>query len=486
MDRDVDEQGCPAAASIVVLAGSQDACHLLVPQLEFLGYDTTVATPDTLERALSVATPPLGLMIATEFPPLTGNCSLDWVAEHHAGLPVVLYGGQDDLDWLPDGLQPQIIGHLEQPVRYQQLQELTQTLDRIRSEGGLLRGRTSPELCRSLVGSSTGVRALRNMIVRIAPSESTVLILGETGTGKEVVARNIHHHSSRRDGPMVAVNCGAIPGDLLESELFGHEKGAFTGALTRRKGRFELAAGGTLFLDEIGDMPLEMQVKLLRVLQERRFERVGGTESIAADIRIVAATHRNLEQMIEAGTFREDLYYRLSVLPLEMPPLRERLEDLPLLVAELNAQQQQRGVAAVRFSTAALQALSRHQWPGNVRELANLVERCAILSPGQIVELEDLPTKFRVLVSEGERAAIESSPHAVAGSMGFNVGLDAFDTKGLELKTLLEEIEIKLIRQALDDARGIVAQAAKKLGLRRTTLVEKMRKFDILRDEQVA
>ncbi len=484
--RNVFAQQDQQLQDIVVLGRSPDLGHSLAPQLQFLGYGCRVAAPDEAGTGECAIEEALGLVIATESTLADDSGCLDWVAQHHPNLPIVLYGGQDAVDWLPEALRPQIIGRLEQPVRYPELLELTQTLERLKTEGGMRPQRTSSELCRSLVGTSPGIQSIRAMIERVAPSESTVLILGETGTGKEVVARNIHHHSARRDGPMVAVNCGAIPAELLESELFGHEKGAFTGALTRRKGRFELAAGGTLFLDEIGDMPLEMQVKLLRVLQERRFERVGGSDSIVADIRIIAATHRNLEQMIEEGTFREDLYYRLSVLPLEMPPLRERMEDLPLLVAELNSQQQQRGVGAARFSPAALQALSRHHWPGNVRELANLVERCAILTSKAIVDLEDLPTKFRALVDDSERREIAARPEDVADSMGVAVDLQTLNAQGLELKTLLEEIEVKLIRQALDDACGVVARAAQKLGLRRTTLVEKMRKFDIMRDEQVA
>ena len=209
-----------------------------------------------------------------------------------------------------------------------------------------------------------------------------MLVLGESGTGKEVVSRAIHQRSPRRDGPFVAINCGAIPADLLESELFGHEKGAFTGALTARKGRFEMAEGGTLLLDEIGDMSLPMQVKLLRVLQERSFERVGGNQTIRCNVRVVAATHRDLETRIAEGKFREDLFYRLNVFPIEVPALRERREDLPALVETIAAQLARTGRGEVRFTPEALQALSSYEWPGNVRELTNLVERLAVLHPG--------------------------------------------------------------------------------------------------------
>jgi len=302
------------------------------------------------------------------------------------------------------------------------------------------------------------------------------MILGETGTGKEVVARNIHYFSRRRGKPFVAVNCGAIPADLLESELFGHEKGAFTGALTQRKGRFELAQGGTLFLDEIGDMAVEMQVKLLRVLQEQSFDRVGGVASIAADVRIVAATHRNLEAMIEAGKFREDLYYRLNVVPIEMPPLRDRREDVPLLIAELNARLSGRGLAVKGVSDDALRAMLAYDWPGNVRELANLVERCSILALGDAIELSDLPKRIQAV---SPVPVPQLPPTDVGEFMGIN--LDAVDFKRLPLKGLLELLEARLIRQALDKSDGVVAQAAELLGLRRTTLVEKIRKLGIER-----
>jgi sigma-54 specific flagellar transcriptional regulator A len=335
-------------------------------------------------------------------------------------------------------------------------------------------------LFRSLVGKSPGISKVRSLIERVAPTEATVMVLGETGTGKEVVARNIHYFSHRRGKPFVAVNCGAIPADLLESELFGHEKGAFTGALTQRKGRFELAHGGTLFLDEIGDMALEMQVKLLRVLQEQCFDRVGSVSSIAADVRIVAATHRDLEAMIEAGTFREDLYYRLNVVPIEMPPLRDRREDVPLLIAQLNARLSGRGLSVKGVSDDALRAMLAYDWPGNVRELANLVERCSILAPGSEIELTDLPKRIQAV----SPIPVPMPPPAETGEF-FGIDLDAMDFTRLPLKGLLELLETRLIRQALEKSDGVVAQAAEILGLRRTTLVEKIRKLGIERPPAV-
>ncbi len=335
---------------------------------------------------------------------------------------------------------------------------------------------------RSLVGASRSIARVRDMMSQVADKEVTVLITGESGTGKEVVARNLHFHSPRKDKPFVPINCGAIPGELLESELFGHEKGAFTGAISARAGRFELAAGGTIFLDEIGDMPLPMQVKILRVLQERTFERVGGSKQIEADVRVIAATHRDLEKMIEEGTFREDLYYRLNVFPIEMPPLRERSDDIPLLINELVSRMENEQQGSLRFNSAAILSLCRHEWPGNVRELANLVERLVIMQPFGTVGVRDLPAKYRH-VEDGEaeelEAAEESEPASAPIPPEQNPAL--LPLNGVNLKEHIEEIERALIEQALDDEEGVVARAAEKLQLRRTTLVEKMKKYGIQR-----
>jgi len=246
-----------------------------------------------------------------------------------------------------------------------------------------------------LKGKSQAIAGIRKLIDQVAESDATVLILGESGTGKEVVARALHDASFRKDKPFVPINCGAIPGELLESELFGHEKGAFTGALSARQGRFEMAEGGTLFLDEIGDMPLAMQVKLLRVLQERTFERVGSNKTIHCDVRVIAATHRYLENEIKENRFREDLFYRLNVFPIEIPALKDRAEDIPLLVSDLIARMEAANRGSVRLTHAALAVLMQHEWPGNVRELANLIERLAIINPKGLVDAADLPEKFQ-------------------------------------------------------------------------------------------
>ncbi|WP_442919687.1 sigma-54 dependent transcriptional regulator [Methylobacter sp.] len=345
-----------------------------------------------------------------------------------------------------------------------------------------------------LKGKSRAIAGIRKLIDQVAESDATVLILGESGTGKEVVARSLHDASFRKDKPFVPINCGAIPGELLESELFGHEKGAFTGALSARQGRFEMAEGGTLFLDEIGDMPLAMQVKLLRVLQERTFERVGSNKTIHCDVRVIAATHRYLENEIKENRFREDLFYRLNVFPIEIPALKDRAEDIPLLVNDLITRMEASNRGSVRLTNAALAVLMQHEWPGNVRELANLIERLAIINPKGLVDAADLPEKFQLykvpeeIINAPEAAMVNTEDDEpveqieVVGTFdGSTTVLAQLPEQGIDLKEYLNVLEIDLIRQALNECSGVVAHAAKRLNMRRTTLVEKLRKYDLQR-----
>lgn len=341
----------------------------------------------------------------------------------------------------------------------------------------------STKLFRSLVGNSQPIKKIQQEIRQVSGCDANVLILGESGTGKEVVARNIHFYSDRNRKNFVPVNCGAIPHDLLESELFGHEKGAFTGAISSRQGRFSMAEGGTLFLDEIGEMTMAMQVKLLRVLEERVFERVGGTDSITADVRIIAATNRNLEDMVKEGKFREDLFFRLNVFPIRIPALRERIEDLPLLTKELITRMEQTKNASVRFSQDAIIAMSRYEWPGNVRELANHIERMSIKHPHGIVEENDLPDR---ILSNSTNAGLqpddldcEIDTENLDQRMTDREDHFNFPIEGFDLKTYISNVEVKIIQDALNDNDGVIAHAAKTLGLRRTTLAEKMRKYHI-------
>lgn len=409
--------------------------------------------------------------------------------------PVLLVDGDTQAFARRHALHEANVWPLESPLRHAQMEALLRRASLKRLDAEHQAGAAQEQ---GPTGTGPAVSALRQLIEQVAAFDTTVLVLGESGTGKEVVSRAIHQRSPRRDGPFVAINCGAIPADLLESELFGHEKGAFTGALTARKGRFEMAEGGTLLLDEIGDMSLPMQVKLLRVLQERSFERVGGNETIRCNVRVIAATHRDLESRIGEGRFREDLFYRLNVFPIEVPALRERLEDLPTLAENIASQLARTGRGEVRFSTEALQALTSYAWPGNVRELTNLVERLAVLHPGGTVRVQDLPARYRADVALPVAAAAEPAEPTPAADERLDLRSFSFHSPapapppatpaalpddGLDLRNHMASIELALIQEALERTQGVVAHAAQLLGLRRTTLVEKLRKYGIEREQ---
>ena len=370
------------------------------------------------------------------------------------------------------------------------------------------------------IGASTSAEALRTLIARVASSTATALITGESGTGKELVARALHDQSDRSRANFVPINCAAIPTGLVESELFGHRKGSFTGAMTDRIGRFELANGGTIFLDEIGDLSLDMQVKLLRVLQERSVDPVGGTKSVPVDVRVVAATHRDLEQEIVAGRFREDLYYRLNVLPLNTPALRQRSQDVPVLLAHFASHFVQKGQTPITFAADFLNALQDYGWPGNVRELSNLVDRFSTLFSGQQLKMHTVPPSLLpkgLQVIQAERLAASPADNTdlpvVGGAVAIEnhsanadvmnpfanpapdqpldahnevehiimlaQGLPSLPPEGLSLKDRLADIERDLIVQALQRTDGNVSQTARLLNLQRTTLIEKLNKYDL-------
>ena len=387
-----------------------------------------------------------------------------------------------------------------------------QVIDRKSQPASGAKSEILTELESLLIGNSALMSGVRRLIAQVARSQASVLITGPSGTGKEVVARCLHQASGRSTGDFVAVNCGAIPRELLESELFGHEKGAFTGALQSRKGRFEAADGGTIFLDEIGDMPADMQVKLLRVLEERQIERVGSNKTQPVDVRVVSATHKNLEQAIAEGRFREDLFYRLNIFPIHLPALAERREDIPQLVAHF---QRQMGSTA-HFSAAALRALMAYDWPGNVRELRNVVERASILHADFEVTVEEVEAligmKRAAAASSAslERAmlwdaattddsiAMEIESDSQADSANIVVplrpGHQAFDIDpralmgagSCDMRSLVAQLEQSLIRAALDSSGEVIADAARMLGLQRTSLIEKMRKYQINRSDRAA
>ena len=376
---------------------------------------------------------------------------------------------------------------------------------------------------KTIVGRSAEINELRALIKVVGPSDATALILGDSGTGKELVARALHDCSERSGEPFIPVNCGAIPRELLESELFGHRKGAFTGAISDRKGRFELASGGTLFLDEIGDMSMDLQVKLLRVLQERIIDPVGTTQGLAIDVRVIAATHKNIELLIDKGEFREDLFYRLNVMPIEIKALHERTEDIPPLIEHFALLHAKRRQKPITFASASLELFMRYNWPGNVRELSNLVNRYSALYPGQNVDFRNVPESMLPpgirLLANTEPGELPIATHVASGQGAFNFEVhgdrgvdcdapgqpvdataegdpsaafdetvrvismaqswDSFPEQGLPLKQHMVDIERSLIQQALDKAEGNVSKTARLLNVQRTTLIEKINKYGL-------
>ncbi|WNH50357.1 sigma-54 dependent transcriptional regulator [Stenotrophomonas aracearum] len=485
---------------ILVLDNDAVRAERTVSLLEFMDFNPRwVADPADFDHRRHRATDWMAVIIGGLEPGERSEALFAWAGQGALPPPVMLIDGDASAFAQRHGLHEANVWPLEAPLRHAQMEALLRRASLKRLDAEHQAGAVEEQ---GPTGDGAAVSALRQMIEQVAAFDTTVLVLGESGTGKEVVSRSIHQRSPRRDGPFVAINCGAIPADLLESELFGHEKGAFTGALSARKGRFEMAEGGTLLLDEIGDMSLPMQVKLLRVLQERSFERVGGNQTIRCNVRVIAATHRDLESRIADGKFREDLFYRLNVFPIEVPALRERSEDLPALVTTIAGQLARTGRGEVRFSPEALQALACYEWPGNVRELTNLVERLAVLHPGGSVRVQDLPAKYRgdfavaapvaVAAPEAngdERLDLRSfsfhTPTTGTAAAAANPAerAPALPDAGLDLRNHMASIELTLINEALERTQGVVAHAAQLLGLRRTTLVEKLRKYGIERDQ---
>jgi len=472
-----------ANGCVILVDRDQDRINYLNNILQFIDYSLEVAQ-DPSELKVQLSGRDEGVCQTVVFGTDLADGEVDQfleVADQEPLKPALLLMKREDGSVLDHRSDARFLGTLTLPTRFDDLHDLLHRAQ-IYQEQQQSGGQQRPlELFRSLSGNSRATRQINKLIEQVAETEATVLILGESGTGKEVVARKLHYKSARRGMPFVPINCGAIPSDLLESELFGHEKGAFTGAISARKGRFELANRGTLFLDEIGDMSMPMQVKLLRVLQERTFERVGSNKTIQCDVRIIAATHRNLEEAITQQKFREDLYYRLNVFPIEMPPLRDRVEDIPVLVNDLISRIETEKRGSVRLTPAAVMALTQYSWPGNVRELANLIERLAILFPYGVVDIKDLPEKFRVGIDLTKQSGSLPLVNIPGEEPETVASVPRLPNEGLDLKAHLSTLEMNLIRQALDESEGVVAHAAKRLNMRRTTLVEKLRKYGLQR-----
>jgi sigma-54 specific flagellar transcriptional regulator A len=457
---------------ILIIESDVTRADALKTLLAFIKYSSQVITPDQLagmDKNLLDAC----LVIFTNGDEKVRSFFLELNQVSKSQYPLVLLAPKEELD------DQKVVVHLPyisalcfEPDYY----SLSHILDSVKNHNKRERRRTSRG-CEKLIGKSPSIAYINRMIEQVADTTATVLILGESGTGKEVIARNIHALSNRSHKPFIPINCGAIPSELLESELFGHDKGAFTGAISNRQGRFEMADGGVIFLDEIGDMPLSMQVKLLRVLQEHTYERVGSNQTNKTNVRVIAATHRPLEELISEGKFREDLYYRLNVFPIDVSPLRERREDIPLLITELISRIEKHSRGSVRLTRQATSMLAQYDWPGNVRELANLVERLAILHPHNVVDVKDLPEKY--LGTDVDLNTLVSVDPDIIPAPGGS-GTFQLPADGLDMKKHLTEIEISLIEQALSETNNVVARAANLLHMRRTTLVEKMRKYEIV------
>jgi sigma-54 specific flagellar transcriptional regulator A len=431
---------------VLILDANPERAAELGQRLSFLHYEPVIgdSNADNVGNSDSLAVV-LGDLVGGKGLKAAANA----IREKNPSLPFLCLQGASVTSEQPDGPN----WALDVPLKRSQLKRLLQRALRYQGQE------------RRITGTSRSIRDVRQLIEQVADFDTNVLVTGESGTGKELVARTIHELSDRADMPFVPINCGAIPAELLESELFGHKKGAFTGAISDRTGRFELAEGGTLFLDEIGDMSLDMQVKLLRVLQERTFERVGSGKLQRCDVRIIAATHKDLPTAVESGDFREDLFYRLNVFPIEMPPLFKRVSDLPQLLEELLITHAGDGEGALRVSPDALHMLANYRWPGNIRELSNLVERLAIIKPEGTIGVDDLPPKYR----EAQSCAAPE----------LNNVAEAMRMTSANLKECLQNVEQDLIGQAMDACGGVVAQAARLLKMRRTTLVEKIGKYNI-------
>ncbi len=412
-------------------------------------------------------------------PGMDGLEVLDVLSRDYKGLPVIMISGHGTIETAVQALKKGAFDFIEKPLSLEKVVVATRNaleFSRLRQENQALKTRISSEQPVNLTGESPAIAELNTVIGRVAPTESWVLITGENGTGKEIVARSIHHQSGRADKPMVAVNCAAIPEELIESELFGHEKGAFTGAEKAQEGKFELADNGTLFLDEIGDMSLKTQAKILRILQEQAFEHVGGRKTITVDVRVIAATNKDLAEEIRAGNFREDLYYRLKVFPLELPPLRDRTEDIPLLINDfVSSLVKQHGFKPISFDAGAIRALTGYRWPGNVRELKNFVERMFIMYGGDTVTADRLPPEYA--------AAVEARAESPVPQDEPETTLDDLIADGpTDLKQARADFEARFLETKLREFEGNISQLAKAIGLERSSLYRKLKAYNIQTD----
>ena len=453
-------------AKKVLVVDDESSVRLLLNEvLRKAGYEVFLAENgiEALETCRRVV--PAVVIMDLRLPIMTGMEAFSVIHSEFPDIAVILLTAYGTVDTAVDAMRAGAFDYLVKPTNIAEVRiavERAMSLQRLREEVVTLRSRLGTEEAPTarVVGRSAAMQNLYKTVVRIANTAATVLITGETGSGKELIAETIHSNSTSRDGPFIRVNCGALPEGLAESELFGHERGAFTGAVARRIGRFELADKGTLFLDEVGELSLAMQVKLLRAIQTKSFERVGGSESITADVRIVAATNRNLEGLIKEGRFREDLYYRLRVVPIEVPPLRARREDIaPLADHFLRLVSKASHRDPPHLTMAAIQCLEAYNWPGNVRELANIIERAVIMSSG-IIDVNDIPLLDQL---HGKHLHGRAFPLWIAGE---------------PLKIAVRRLEHEIIAQALTAHAGNRAKTALTLGISRRALLYKLQELN--------
>jgi two-component system response regulator HydG len=449
-----------------VLVVDDDAAHRTMLRTLVGGWGYAIVDADDGEAAIAaVRAQPVDLVLMDiRMVRVSGIEALQQIKAINPAIPIVLMTAYASVEMAVDALKKGAYDYLIKPLDFDKLRlTLERALEHIRLKAEnrqLKRQLASGFRSADIIGSSPAMVRLMETVAQVAVSEATVMVTGESGTGKELVAAAIHHNSPRKAGPFVKVNCAAITETLLESELFGHEKGAFTGADRRKEGRFVQADGGSLFLDEVGEMPVSMQVKLLRVLQERELTRVGGEQVIQVDVRLIVATNQNLAQMVKAGTFREDLYYRLNVVDLKTPALRERREDIPLLAAHFLARFAEKNHKPVdRFSPRAMDLLIRHPWPGNVRELMNTIERAVVLARSACLD---------------EDAFADLARRPAQADAAFSGGVFPADVP-------LERIEREAIVTTLASANGNKSEAARRLGITRKTLREKLKKYDLAR-----
>ena len=483
-----------SSARILVADDEPNLRRVLTAILRREGYDVVQAADGA--EAIDLLADPVDVVITDlKMPRIDGMEVLRHASQQLPHVPVIMITAFGTVDNAVAAVKAGAFDYIEKPFEQEQIRQIVNkavaqaNLGRKEARPHVSGDSTGPRGRFGLVGDGSEMHSIFEVIAKVADTPSTVLITGESGTGKELVAKALHEHSSRKDGPFIKINCAAIPKTLMESELFGYEKGAFTGATSAKPGRFELADGGTLFLDEIGEIPVEMQVKLLRAIQESEFERVGGIKTIKVDVRLITATNRDLEKETKDGNFREDLYYRLNVVPLDIPPLRDRDEDIPLLVDHIIAKFNERLKKKVRgISDEAMRLLRGHVWPGNIRELENVLERTILFCSGDTIDVSDLPAELRTpeatargRTPTGELAAVTMAAAAAAAAAG-EAGASSGSLKEM-VRAETSRVERELIARALDETGGNVTQAAKLLKISRKSLQMKMKEFG-LRDRE--